>query len=477
MDSRPALALLAAGALAAGAAFAAPSTDGRILDQYGRSVVPVRFQLRPKERPTGGEGAKERGYMPGIVAGPAGTVIISADVYPDLDAGSDAMEPFEFRLVLADGTEVPAQTAGIDRDLNIAFLHADPERLSSAPPVVFDAGVESSPGDDVLIVTILPEQQGFVRTFQSATVSSVLERPRRMYGIDRPLDQLSIGGLVVKRDGRPLGIVGEELLPERLEGRPVNLLSLVGVMGQGPRPGYPMIFPASVFARSLAAPPALDADSTDRRGWLGIVMQPLSRDLGEYWEIPAPGGVIVGAVVDDSPASRAGLRPGDVIIQVDGQDLPVREAADLPIVQRRIRGAGAGRAVPFAVWREGKVLPFQVELTASPTTVANAEEYENETFGLKVRALTYDFLQGANLDRNTRGVLIVDLDRAGWADTSGLERGDIVQKVAGTAIPDLAGFRAALEKAEKGKPREVVFFVLRGYGTQFVRVKADWRRQ
>ncbi len=470
--------LLLALALAPPPALAAEG-DARLLDTYGRGVLPVRYALRPKERPKGGEGAKERGYVPGIVAAsPAGTIIVSGDMFPDVDAGPDAMEPFEFKVVRQDGSEVTAEVAGLDRDLNLAFLRVADLAGSDVKPVAFDPAVEARPGDDVLVVTILPEQQGFVRTFYPATISAVLDRPRRMYGVDRPVDQLAIGGLVVRRDdGKPLGLVGEDLLPERMDGRPANILSLAGVAGQGGRPGYPMVFPASAFNRSLEHPPSVDAEGPDRRGWLGIVMQPLSTDLADYWGIHSAGGVIIGAVVDDSPADQAGLRPGDVIVQVGGQDLPVRETGDLALAQRRIRSAGAGQVIPLSVWREGAVRAVDVHLAASPTTVATAEEYENETFGLKARALTYDFLQTANLDRNTPGVLIVDLERAGWADASGLERGDIVQKVAGTPVADLPAFRAALEQAEKARPREVVFFVLRGYQTQFVRVKADWKKK
>ena len=101
-------------------------------------------------------------------------------------------------------------------------------------------------------------------------------------------------------------------------------------------------------------------------------MQPLSRDLAEYWSLDVPGGVVIGAVLAGSPAESAGLRPGDVVLAVDGESLPVRETKDLPLIQRRIRRAGAGKDVPLTVWREGLKTDLTVRLVASPTTVATA---------------------------------------------------------------------------------------------------------
>ena len=72
-------------------------------------------------------------------------------------------------------------------------------------------------------------------------------------------------------------------------------------------------------------------------------------------------------------------------------------------------------------------------------------------------------------------MLIIGLERAGWAQVSGLQTRDIIQKVAGEPTPDLESFRQAMEKIEKSRPREVMFFILREYQTRFVRVKADWR--
>ena len=473
--SSPAAIQAAGDAAPAAVSASPPSAYARLLRDAAPSVVAVQFQVRPKERPKGGEGPKARQILCGVVVGPPGQVLISGDFFPELDEGPGAVEPFDFRLVLQGGEEVPAEAVGVDRELNLGFLRADPALLGSTRPVRFDPSTEAHVGDEVVIVGLLSPQQGTDRVFYRALINGVLEQPRRRYTLDIPLQDLAIGGLVLLKDGRPLGIVGEDLLPEGPpEVHPPNVLSLFGSANQGPRPGYPVVLPYQAFARFLDSPPKLQEESLERRGWLGITMQPLTRDLAAYWGIQAPGGVIVTSVIEGSPASQAGLAPGDIILSVDGQEIPIREIADLPLMQRRIRSAGAGRAVPVAIWRGGTTRQVEVRLASSPVTVSTAEEFESERFGLKVRELTFDFLQAANLSSETRGVLVTALERAGWAQVSGLQPGDIIHKVDGQPTPDLESFRKALETAATEKRPEAMFFVLRDYQTQFVRVKTDW---
>jgi S1-C subfamily serine protease len=477
--TRPMASLLLAAALAvaAPAAFATSTPDyARLLEDASSSVVGVQFEVRPRERPKGGEGPKVKRVLCGVFAGAPGQVMISGDWFPDLDDGPSAMVPVDFTLMMPGGVEVPAEAVGVDRELNLGFLQADPAALPGHRPVPFDGSIEATVGDVVVIIGVMPEEYGFAPVIHSARINGAIDRPRMMYSVDRVVQDLSIGGLVLLADGRPLGIVAEDLVPTGGEhgDRPPNVLSLIASANQGPRPGYPMVFPYPVFSRSLASPPRLQDESLENRGWLGITMQPLSRDLGDYWEISSPGGVIVVGVVENSPADRAGLRTGDVILGVNGRELPIRETTDLVLMQRRIRAAGAGRAVPLEVWRDGSLHPIEVRLVSSPFTITTAEEYDNEPFGIKVRALTYDYLQTANIDPETEGVLVIELERAGWGQISGLQRGDIILKVDGEPTPDLDAFRKSLESTERDRQGEVILFVMRGYKTQFFRVKTDW---
>lgn len=448
-----------------------------VLDGPGKSVVAVRFQLRPKERPKGGEGPKIRKVTTGVVAGPPGQVIINASSFPAADEGSDGLEPFDFRIVLSEGREVEAEARGLSRDLNLAFLRAtNPEELAAVPRARFDGAAPISVGDEVIAVCLLAEPYSFEHAVYSTHLNARLTKPKIMFAFDTTLPDLCGGGLVVTPDGRPVGFMGLDPLPDTWQNaEPGNLLSLFGSANQGQRPGYLMVYPAALFADILGSPPAIDTEDKEKKGWLGITMQPLSRDLAEYWGLDPTGGVIIGAVLKGSPAETAGIRAGDVVIAANGEPLPIHENKDLALIQRRIRRAGAGNPVPLTIWRDGEKREVSVKLAVAPTTVATAEEYENEPFGVTVRELTYDVIQTLNLDRETHGVIVSKTERAGWAQVAGIERGDIVQKVDGMEIADLTSLKAVLEKARSEKRREVSFLLLRGYRTRFVRLKTDWK--
>ena len=461
---------------AAGAESKAPYAA--ILAGPGRSVVVVRYQMRPKERPKGGEGPKQRKFTTGVVAGPPGQVMINASAFPGSDEGPDSIEPFDFKITVGDGVEVDADVAGVSREMNLAFLRArNPAELAVLPAAKFETSPELTVGDELIVVGLLAEPYDFQRVAYTIHLNARLTKPRTMFSLDQTLPDLCGGGLVLRPDGREVGFLGLDLLPESWQNTsPGNVLSLFGSAEQSLKKlGYLMVYPASLYAGTLASPPEVEAEKSEKKGWLGITMQPLSKDLADYWKIDGAGGVIVGAVLDGSPADRAGVKAGDVITGVDGEPLPVRENKDLSLVQKRIRAAGAGRDVPIKIWRGGAERDLQVRLSSAPTTIATAEEYENDEFGFTVRELTYDVIQGLNLDPGTRGVIVSKTERAGWVDVAGIGRGDIIQTADGAAVTDLASLKTVLEKARGERKNEISLLVYRNYRTRFVRVQTSWK--
>jgi serine protease Do len=258
--------------------------------------------------------------------------------------------------------------------------------------------------------------------------------------------------------------------------KPYGFLRLLGSMQQGPVGGYPVLLLAGKILPLIESPPALEPTGTRTRGWLGVTMQPLGEELAQYWGIEGEGGVIFGAVVEGSPAWQAGLRPGDVMISLDGRPLAIRSNRELPEVRRRVLRAGPGAKLDLVYWRDGESRHTVVELGVSPATVQTAERFESEVFGIAARELTYDMRQRFNLSEEIRGVIVEGVARGGWAAIAGVRPGDLVLRVGERETSDLEALRAALEDAEESKAPEVLLLLQRQFRTFFVPVQTEWKK-
>ena len=466
--------MAAAGASTAEAA--SPQTLREVYQSYRDNVVAITYTLRPKEKPTGGDGRKVEDAVCGVIVDSSGLIITSGDPFPD--PGGDpktTLVPLEFKVHLRGGRPVDAEAVGLNRELNLAYL-----RLKNPPqglrPLRFAESAKLDIGDPVVVIGLMSRNYDYEPIFYTGVVNAVLSRPRRMYSLDLFLQDLSIGGVVVGPGGQPIGIIGEDVLKEAPTGdhTPSNVLSIFGSLTQGARVGYPMVFPFVDFAADLTAPPAIDAG--EKRSWLGIVMQPLNEDLIDYWKLDADGGIIISSVLEGSPAEKAGLKPGDIIISLQGEPVRVTKDEELAEFRRSIERLGVGKQVDLVYLRQGARLTTSFPLDEAPKTAWTAEELKDEDLGVTVREITIDDIQGQNLEPTTRGVVVSELEQAGWSQLAGLQQDDIIESVDGHVIVDLASYRTQTDRLKEDKPDGTVFFVLRQGETLFVRIKTPFTK-
>ncbi|MFQ5718221.1 MAG: PDZ domain-containing protein [Acidobacteriota bacterium] len=467
-----------------GAPLAAAGTGSRRIsrtfDEYRDRVVAVRYELRLADTSDGGAGNKVRGVACGVVTGPGGLVVTTADPFPEPGGNPrQTYVPDRFLVVDTTGKEHLAHAIGLDRDLNLAFLQLASTTAFPTEPLSF-AGRAPRPGEEVLLIGLLGEPYGHAPTFSLAHIVSQIDKPWPLFVLDTLVQDLTIGGLIVTTRGEALGMVGEDVLatspntPADMASNG-NVLSLFASVSQGRRPGYPMLFPFhGLLDRRIANPPPVGADSWTKRGWLGIIMQPLSEELGDYWKVPGQGGVVIGAVMEGSPAEAAGLRVGDVIVEVDHSPVRVREMRDLVGFRDMVQAVEPGREVPLGVFRAGHEQSIPLTLGQRPKTIFLADEQEDENFGLTVKELTFDFIQAMNLPADTRGVYVSEVANAGWADVAGLSVSDVIQKIDGEPVDGLESFKAIMATITGERRGNVLFFIKRGVRTRFVAVKADW---
>ena len=458
------------------APFAAPESVREIFQTYRENVVGITYTLRPLEKPTGGEGARIEDATCGVIVDPNGLIITSADPFPD--PGGDprtTLAPVEFKVRVNGGRPLDAEAVGMDRELNLAFL-----RIKNPPlglrAIKFADKRRLAVGDEVHVIGVMSRNYDYAPIIYSGLVNALIERPRRMYSLDILIQDLAIGGLVVAGDGEAIGVIGEDLLnePREQERRPGNAVSLLGSITQGTRVGYPMAFPYALLAADIASPPLFASE--EKRSWLGIIMQPLSKELIEYWRLDVEGGVIISSVVEGSPAEKAGLMQGDILIELDSQPLRVTEEENLSDFRRRIERIGVAKPVNLVVLRAGVRKEMSLLLGDAPKTAWTAREHKDEDLGVTTREITIDDLQEQNLDPETTGVVVDEMEQAGWSQIAGLQVDDIIQSVDGHQVADLDSFRAQADRLREKRASQTIFFVLRQGETLFVLIKTPWAK-
>ena len=475
-------ALAASMLFAAHAALPAEPISQPILErayaQAAGRVVGVTYVLRQMEVETGEEGQRAEGILCGVVAGPR-TIVVSADIFPE--PGGDPrmmLAPEEFEIHASAERTFKATASGIDRKLNLAYLTLDPADGAELDHVRFREEPALRVGDPVIIAGVLPRKYEFAPAIYTATVNARIEGELPLLGIDTVLGDLAVGGLVLRSDGSPAGIVTKDLISESVDLSEAqgNFISLLANSGQPPfrRPGYAMILPFGAFSASLSSPPPLDLHTEFKRAWLGIVMQALDKDLIDYWGLPVPGGIIIGSVVEGSPARAAGIRQGDIITRFAGEPIRITDNSELGDFRRKVERMEAGSEVAVQIYRDGRPLDTTIRLGDAPRTAALADEYEDEDFGLTVREITIDVLQAMNLEPGQEGVVIDSTEDSGWADVAGLFARDIILAINGVRVLTVEDVRDALADVKLRRDPEAIFFVMRPPDTIFVRVRTEF---
>ncbi len=164
-------------------------------------------------------------------------------------------------------------------------------------------------------------------------------------------------------------------------------------------------------------------------GWIGIAIQDIDRRLAQYFDLTAHEGVLVSKVIEDSPAEKAGVKSGDIILSVN--KLKIRNSSALI---KQISNAQIGRDVVLQILRDQKVLDVPVAVgqkTAAESVLEKTVSAPNKSFlpkswrGLNVRELTPDLAGKLGL-ANTYGVLITEIAANSPGQASGLQKGDVI---------------------------------------------------
>jgi len=188
-----------------------------------------------------------------------------------------------------------------------------------------------------------------------------------------------------------------------------------------------------------------------QRAYLGVYPQAVDQSMADYYGMDRPRGVLITQVNDDTPADKAGLRDGDIILSVD--DKSIRNPSMLRNV---ISLSDVGEKVKLAIVRDGKEEDVYVKLEELPETVGGnssrqpSHEQDESLDGVTVRELTPSVRATAGLPDDLDGLLVTEVTPTSNAAREGLTAGDVIQEVGRTEVTTLKIFKKALaEKTDR----------------------------
>jgi serine protease Do len=365
--------------------------------------------------------------------------IISADGYiltnNHVVAGAD-----EIVAKLSDGREFKGVIKGSDEKLDLALVKI--ESAEQLPAVVLGDSDGLKVGEWVMAIG---NPFGLAQTVTAGIVSA----KGRVIG-SGPYDDFiqTDASINPGNSGGPLFNAGGEVVG-------INTAIIAG--GQGIGFAIPVNMAKSII-------PQLRDDGKVTRGWLGVSIQPLSRELAQAFGLEDDRGALVTDVVKESPAEKGGLKNGDIILEFDGKKIQLMH--DLP---RMVAATPVGKKVPMVVLRDAK----RQELTVTVERLREGGEKElslvpEEKLGLAVQALSPELAAKLRLKEQT-GVVVVEVKPNSPAAKAGISRGDIIRELRGVKTGTMADYEEALAGIKGGEAVKVL--LRRGNSSLYVALK------
>jgi len=210
------------------------------------------------------------------------------------------------------------------------------------------------------------------------------------------------------------------------------------------------------------------------KAWLPVESQVLTSDLAEALGVAGRTGVRITRVYAGSTADKAGLRVGDLIVKLDGEDIPAEQVEDEEVLPSMIRQYDVGAEATLSIIRDGKLMEVDVKLEASPKPARDYVVYEDANFEFTARDIAFSDRSEGRVTKNAAGAYVESVAEGSWTALADLKVGDVITSVGGNKVAGLDDLKTVLADLANRKPKSVVFKVLRGTHTVFLEVQPDW---
>jgi len=353
----------------------------------------------------------------------------------------------EIIVRLADRRELVAKLIGSDERSDIALLKLDESDL---PFVSIGDSSQLKVGEWVLAIG---SPFGFDHSATAGIVSAIgRSLPRENYvpfiQTDVAINKGNSGGPLFDLDGKVIGVNSQIYSPTG---------------------GYLGLSFAVPIDMAMRVVDQLKTSGHVARGWLGVLIQDVTRELAESFKMDKPRGALVAKVMEDSPAEKAGFHVGDVILRFNGEKI-IRSSGLPPLVGV----SPVGKKVKVEILRKGQKKVLRVKLGELPeddTTVAEAKKpdmSDDSRLNVVVADLTAE--QQRKLEIKSGGVLVSKI-MAGPARKAGVRRGDVIIMINDVEIKNSKHFKEVVKGLPSDKP--VPLLVQRRGGPTFLALKVE----
>jgi len=355
----------------------------------------------------------------------------------------------------SDGLKTTAEVIGTDMDSDLAVLRVA-EFPSDVLPLSFGNSDLVQPGQ---VVAAIGNPFGLTGTMTLGIVSA---KGRTLESL-RTSDNGSYftAGHIIQTDAaiNP-GNSGGPLI--NMQGQVVGINTAIVASGQGIGFATPINMAKEIL-------PELKTTGEVARGWLGVAIQDVTPEIARAVGLKEAKGAMVTSVYAGDPADKAGMKPGDIILKIEGRDV-----SDPRALTRIIGSLKPNARVTLVVWREGRSLNLTTKLQKRlEEHVAGMEkgpgdsEGTKDRLGLTVVNITPQVQQQYNLE-DTAGVLVVGMDPKGSASRGQIQKMDIIREVDRHVVNNVTQYLKAIAAKKKGQT--VLLLIQRGVKPLYVAV-------
>jgi serine protease Do len=358
-----------------------------------------------------------------IIEGLGSGIIVESDGYI-LTNNHVVSNADKVTVKLISGKEYTAKVVGTDAPTDLALVKVDAEGL---PTLELGDSHSLKVGQWVIAIG---NPFGLTST---VTVGVVSAKGRSGIGIedyedfiqtDAAINEGNSGGPLLNAHGKVIGI------------------NTAIVSGSGGSVGIGFAIPSDMAKLVYQQ---LKEKGSVTRGYIGIVIQPLTPNLAKYFRITAEKGILIADVTDNSPGKEAGLKQGDVITDLNGK--PVQDIADF---RNDVAMTAPGTKVELTIVREGETQKIPVTIGTLPSKAGQkGPGVKPETdIGLTVQNLTGDLAAQLGF-QGLSGIVITSVEPGSPADEAGLKEGMLIQKVGQKQVTDVEEFQSEIRKESK----------------------------